>query len=405
MNPFRRTPQGSGILLAFLILMLALAGCEKGTLGAKGGSVSGYILDSRTLAGVQGVSVVAATGNGDTKATKYTTSDSKGNFYFGDMRAGEWQFSLDKVGYVPIIENATNTPRIVVVNNEHKQLPEIRFVQSYSNINILVRGSLKDAITGTPITLGTAQFIFGTKVYNNEIPTRFESGFMAPATEGDIQVTIKVTNYDTYTTTLAPGATDRDLGIILLRPVSYKIIGVWKDLPSWVTTATNNSAKVFAYAQNRVIATGTANMAEASFELSGIPMGQSVTIEAEVRGYRMNSPVLVTPNSNFQGTMYQTLSLKNNFTAILRDVRLLVYSTSITSNDRVGGYCNETGTEWPVRNVTRSDEQVVDLGVNQVPTGYALSFSGYNIDDGRIGQSTTIISDDGPQAQVVRIQL
>lgn len=408
MNPLKRTPGGTGILLAFFILILSLVGCEKGTLGVKGGTISGWVVDSQTLAGVYGVNVVAETGEGDTKATKYATSDSNGAYFINELRAGEWHLAFDKVGYYPIATTASGSPAVVVVNNEHRNVPEVRMVQSYANLNVLIRGTLKDAKTGSTITLGTAQFIFGNRAYNNELPTRLESGLQAPATSGDLAITIKVSNYETYTTTISNAVTDRDLGVILLNPHTYKIVGVWKDVPTWVSQAANNTAKVFAYAQNRVIATASTVMSDMSFEMSGIPMGYSVSIEAEVRGYRMNSPVLVTPNGDFQGVVYQNLSLKNNFSPITRDVRLYLYGSSISNNDRVGGFCNETGAEWPQRIVTGgvlAAPSVVDLGINQVPTGYTFTFTGYNVDDGNMGVSSVMISDDGTSAQVVRVQL
>lgn len=408
MNPLKRTPGGTGILAAFLVLILSLVGCEKGTLGVKGGSISGYVVDSQTLAGVYGVNITAETGAGDTKATKYTTTDSQGSFYVADLRAGEWRFAFDKVGYLPISTLATGSPAVVVVNNEHRIVPEVRMVRTYSDINILIRGILKDAKTGSVITLGTAQFIFGNKVYNNELPTRLESGLQAPATNGDLTVTIKVTNYQTFTTVIPNALTDRDLGVILLQPHTYKIVGAWKDVPSWVFQAANNEARIFAYAQNRVIATASSLMNGATFEIDGIPIGYSVSLEAEVRGYRMNSPILITPTGDFQGVVYQTLSLKNHFSPIMRDVRLYLYGSTISNNDRVGGFCNESGAEWPQRVVTGgvfAAPSVVDLGVNQVPTGYNFTFTGYNVDDGNMGTTNVQVSDDGTSPQVVRVQL
>jgi hypothetical protein len=54
----RRNPRPFGILTAlFLVLIISLAGCENGTLGLKGGGISGAVVDSRTLAGIAGVNI------------------------------------------------------------------------------------------------------------------------------------------------------------------------------------------------------------------------------------------------------------------------------------------------------------------------------------------------------------
>ncbi len=409
MNPAKRTPSGWGILLVFLFLMFAIVGCEKGTLGLKGGSISGVVLDSRTLVGVGGVSVTATTGEAETRSSKFTLTDSNGNYYLSDMRAGEWFVSFDKVGYQPINseDNATNAVKVVVVNNEHRPVQEVRLVQTYTNQYINIKGTLKDARSGTLITYGNVQFIFGSSVFNNRLPSEFQSGFSVPAQTGEMPVTIKVTGYDTYTTTLPSGVTDRDLGVILLQPQTYKIVGVWKDVPGWVF-ADNPTALVVAYAGNRVVATAAAQLQAQSFDLTGIPMGTTVSLECTIKGYRMNGAIQVVPNSDFQGVIYQTLSLKTNFAAIMRDVRVVVNGTSLSNNDRVGAYCNETGTMWPATIVTGGTlgfgvPQVIDLGINQVPTGYTLSFTGYIVEDGRTNTVSVRVNDDGTDPQVVTI--
>ncbi|MBF0408484.1 MAG: carboxypeptidase regulatory-like domain-containing protein [Candidatus Riflebacteria bacterium] len=407
MNLIHRTAGGLKIITVCLLLILILGGCEKGTLGVKGGSVSGYILDSRTLAGVSGVSITAETGAGDSKVNKITYSDSNGGYYFSDLRAGEWVMSFDKVGYQPVYTDATYTVKVVVVNNEHRVAPEIRMVQNYVNQYVTIKGILKDAKNGTLINLGVAQFVFENQVFNNRVPSEFQTGFSVPAVNGGMNVSIKVTNYETYTTVINNAVTDRDLGVIMLQPMSYKVVGVWKDVPGWVFQEAP-TANIFAYSGNRVVATTSCTMSQQSFELTGIPIGTSVTIDAQIKGFRMNGPVPVTPNSDFQGIIYQNLSLKSNFSQILRDVRLVVNGNNIGLNERIGGYCNETGTVWPQTIVTGgilSSPRVVDLGVNQVPTGYTLTFTGFNVDDGTIGTSRVIINDDGVDPQIVTVQV
>ncbi|HNW36577.1 MAG TPA: carboxypeptidase-like regulatory domain-containing protein [Candidatus Ozemobacteraceae bacterium] len=408
MIPAKRFPSGMGILLTCFLLILTLVGCEKGTLGLKGGSVSGVVLDSRTLAGVTGVSVTGISGDGDNKVTKFTQTDSRGSYYFNDMRTGEWILSYDKVGYETIAQDASSAVTVVVVNNEHRTVPDVRMIQDYANQYINVRGMLKDARNGTLISLGTAQFTFGTQVFNNRLPTDLQVGFAVSAQVGELNVTIKVANYETYTTTIT-GTTDIDLGVILLQPQTYKIVGVWKDVPGWVFKNAPD-ASIIAYSGNRVIATATGKLNAQSFEVAGIPMGTTVSLEAQINGYRMNGPVPIVPNSDFQGVIYQALSLKNNFSPILRDVRIVIIGSGINNGERVGAFCEETGTVWPTTTVTNSGlltttPRVVDLGTNQVPTGYEFTFRGYNVDDGTSGVETPLINDDGVDAQIVTIRV
>lgn len=407
MNSIKSTPLGTGIVLMLIVFILVLVGCEKGTLGVKGGTASGYVLDNRTLAGLSGVSITASIGTGDTKASRLAVSDSKGYYFFSDLRPGEWSFGYDKLGYQPVAMDATGSIKVVIVNNEFRSIPEVRMAQNFANQYINVKGILKDAKSGTLITLGTVQYKFGNIAFNNRTPTEFQTGFSIPAANGQIQMSIQIANYETYNANIGPAVTDLDLGVILLNPQSYKVIGVWKDVPGWVFQD-GAAVRIIAYSGNRVVATATGNMNESTFTLSGIPMGTSISLEAQVKGYRMNGPIPVTPNSDFQGVIYQTLSLKTNFSAIMRDVRLMVNGTGIGNNERVGGYCNQTGVTWPTTIVTGgifNVPRVVDLGVNQVPTGYTLTFTVFNVDDGTVGTVNILINDDGVDAQIVNVSV
>ena len=137
-----------------------------------------------------------------------------------------------------------------------------------------------------------------------------------------------------------------------------------------------------------------------------------MAIEVELLGYRMNSPITVYPDSDFQGTIYQNFDLKNNFSAITRDVRVYYMSSTISSGDRVGAYCEQTGTRWPEVTVTNpagltlGTPQVVDLGTQALPTGYAFDFVGYMLEDSSGTHTATgvKINDDGSDAQIVTIK-
>ena len=291
----RRNPGAYGILTAlFLVLILSLVGCEKGTLGLKGGSISGTVLNSRTLVGISGVSIKAEAGTEETKVTKYSSTDSNGNFYLNDMRADEWLLTFDKVGYLPIDADASSSVKIVVTNNESTSVSEVRMEPTIENQYVTVSGTLKDATNGTLITYGNAQFIFGQTSFSNRLPTEFTTGFRIPALTGDTDLSISVAGYMPMTINLNNVVTDRDLGTIQLTPESYKLVGRWTDIPGWVFQDAPR-ADIFAYSGNRLVATATAQLNQQQFEMVGIPKGTSVSIEAEIKGYRMNGPSSCIP--------------------------------------------------------------------------------------------------------------
>ncbi len=410
MSPARITPGGAWIfVVVVLTVMVALVGCEKGTLGVQGGTVSGLVRDAKTLAGLAGVTVTAEAGTGETKTSRVTSTDNQGGFWLSDLRPGEWTFGFDKVGYAPITTAGSGTTnQVVVVNSEHRVLQEVRMDPNFYSRYIMVRGTLKDAVTGLPITLGVANYAFETTSFNNRLPTEFQTGFSIPAANGPISARIAVTNYQTASGTIPDGRTDYDFGVVYMTPQTYSIVGAWQDVPGWVYTKAP-TARVFAYAGNRLISQADVPMNTASFRLNNIPVGQEVSIRAEIPGYRMNGPILVNPNSDFAGTIYQTISLKSNFSPILRDVTVVVIGgAAILGGQRVGAYCAETGTRWPETILTNPPgstgvARVVTLGTLQMPTGYSFQFVGYNVDTGSRGEVGATINDDGVDAQIVTI--
>jgi uncharacterized lipoprotein NlpE involved in copper resistance len=407
----RRNPKTFGILVAlFIVLIMTLVGCEKGSLGISGGGISGTVVDNKTLVGVSGVSVTARAGTETGKATKYASTDSNGNYYLHDMRPDEWTLTFDKFGYSTIDETASAAVKVMVVNSETSVVPNVRMNKTIENQYITVRGTLKDATNGTLITYGNANFTFGQESFTNRLPTELTTGFRIAASTNPIDMVIAVDGYQTSTLTLNRPNVDIDLGVITLQPESYSIAGRWTDVPGWVF-AEAPQAEIFAYSGNKVVAAGSTTLNSQSFVLEGIPKGTSVSIEAEIKGYRMNGPVVVYPNGDFQGTLYQTFSLKNNFVQILRDVRIIISGNSITTNDFVGAFCEETGTQWAQTIVTNppgwtiGTPRVIDLGINKVPTGYTLHFTGFIVGDGATATIEKRIDDDGSDPQIVTIQV
>ncbi len=413
----RRGPKSFGFLMAlFLVLVGCLVGCDHGSLGLRGGSVEGYVVDSRTLVGIASVYVTATSkenGEDTMTATKYTTTDSNGKYSFSSLRSDVWTLSFSKTGYTPIEAKATDAVTVSVVSGENIYLPRVEMVQNYSNQYVRVKGILKDSINGNTITYGNTNYAFGSTSFSNRLPTEFTSGFDVPSSVEPIKLIISVEGYKTLTIELDNLVNDYDLGSISLTPETYKIVGRWTNAPGWVVSA-GPTATIIARSGNNVVSRTTSVVGDGdqSFALENIPRGTSVAIEVELLGYRMNSPITVYPNSDFQGTIYQNFDLKNNFSAITRDVRIFYMSSTISSGDRVGAYCEQTGTRWPEvtctnpAGLTLGTPQVVDLGTQALPTGYAFDFVGYMLEDSSGTHTATgvKINDDGSEAQIVTIK-
>ncbi len=412
----RRNPISLGLLTTLLIVLVGcLVGCNNGKLGLRGGTITGHVVDSRTLAGVSGVYVTAFSDEDDDTnvATKYTTTDSNGKYSFSSLRSAQWILSFSKIGYTPIERTATDAVTVAVTNGDTIELPRVEMVQNFSNQYVHVRGVLKDAINGNTITYGNTNFAFGQTSFSNRLPTELTTGFDVPASIGGINIVITVEGYKSKTLPLDNLVNDYDLGTVALTPETYKITGRWKDVPGWVSSAAP-TATVIAKSGNKVVSsvTSTVGDGDQTFTLENIPRGTSVAIDVELLGYRMNSSITVYPDSDFQGTMYQDFSIKNNFSAIMRDVRIMYTSSTLSSGDRVGAYCEQTGTRWAevtVTNptgVTLGTPQTIDLGTMAMPTGYSFDFVGYMLEDSSgLHTATGVkINDDGSEAQIVTIK-
>ena len=191
----RRGPISFGFLMAlFLVLVGCLVGCDHGSLGLRGGSIEGYVVDSRTLVGIASVYVTATSeedGDDTAAATKYTTTDSNGKYTFSSLRSDVWKLGFSKTGYAPLKINASDVVTVSVVNGETIFMPRVEMVQNYSNQYVRVKGVLKDAINGNSITYGNTNFAFGNTSFSNRLPTEFVSGFDVPASVEAIKIIIR----------------------------------------------------------------------------------------------------------------------------------------------------------------------------------------------------------------------
>ncbi|MEW6711185.1 MAG: carboxypeptidase-like regulatory domain-containing protein, partial [Candidatus Riflebacteria bacterium] len=93
----QKSAKGRWLLLIVLTLAsIVFTGCEKGSLGVKGGTAMGYIMNVSTDKPISEVLVRAV--NAHQSMTTYSTGD--GSYSFHDMTQGDWSFSVEKTGYV-----------------------------------------------------------------------------------------------------------------------------------------------------------------------------------------------------------------------------------------------------------------------------------------------------------------
>lgn len=244
---------------------------------------------------------------------------------------------------------------------------------------VRVSGTLKNAVTGGPVSSGKAEFVFRGHRISDSRPADLSAGFDVPKSADATSVLIRVDGYSEKTISLQSLQSDTDLGEVMLQPEHYTVIGCWEDVPEWVKEEVL-LVDVLAYSCGKVVSRTTSSLTSQSFELRGIPKGISVKVTAEIKGYKMVNPLEIIPDRDFAGIINQAISLKRHYTPIMSgSIRLIVSGNAISPGDVVSGYCEQTGTRWPDTVVAPPDDYTVgapmsvDLGWQQFPYGYAFT--------------------------------
>lgn len=350
------TAKGRWLLLFVLTLAsIVFTGCESGSLGIQGGTITGYVINS---ANNQPVSEVLVRGDGATAGgahenkTVYTGGD--GAFVMNDLTKGTWTIYVEKFGYslVSAAATGTNTATIPantvnVANGETVTAPVIKMAKTAE----LTKGSLKgypiDSITGRPLRTFT---VTQTTPYAQRKSKLFETAEdfrdigWSGLEGGNHHYTITCNNYNEYSTAgaagnepeISIGASPVDMGVIKVVPMTINVSGTLRNLPGYILDTTTKDILVWAEAAGKVVATYTDSQIAGAFKgsvaymLNDIPVtAGSVAVKCKIRGYdvtTVNSAVSIA--SNMPGGTIAGVDLDfANVEPIRRDLRIVLVST------------------------------------------------------------------------------
>ncbi|MDD3145725.1 MAG: carboxypeptidase-like regulatory domain-containing protein, partial [Candidatus Riflebacteria bacterium] len=304
------TAKGRWLLLFVLTLAsIIFTGCEKGSLGIQGGTITGYVLNSTNN---QPIAEVLIRGDGTTATgahenrSVYTAGD--GSFVMTDLTKGTWNLFVEKYGYSLVSSQATgsdttNIPAaaVNVANGETVSAPVIKMQKNAD----LVKGTLKgypiDAITGRPLRNFT---LTQTTPYNQRRTKLFETAEdfrdigWTGLEGGDHHYTISCPNYTEYntagsdgnSTAISIGASPKDLGVIKVQPMTLNITGTLRNLPGYILESQQRDIIVWAEAAGKVVATYTdSNVNDAlkgsiAYTLTMIPVSAgTVSVKCKIR--------------------------------------------------------------------------------------------------------------------------
>ncbi|HNX75506.1 MAG TPA: carboxypeptidase-like regulatory domain-containing protein [Candidatus Rifleibacterium sp.] len=350
------TAKGRWLLLFVLTLAsIIFTGCESGSLGIQGGTITGYVLNSNTN---QPIAEVLVRGDGATASgahenkSVYTAGD--GSFVMNDLSKGTWTIFVEKYGFSLVAPAATGSDTanvqaavVNVGNGETVTASVIKMTKTADLVKGVLKGYPIDGITGRPLTNFT---ITQTTPYNQRRTKTFETAADFRDTGwsglegGDHHYTITCANYNEYATAgaagtgpaLSIGASPVNLGVIKVMPMTINITGTLRNLPGYILDAQSRDIVVWAEAAGKVVATYTDNAVtnalkgSVAYTLTDIPVtAGTVAVKCKIRGYDVVtiSSAVSVPNSLPGGTIAAIDCDFTNIEPIRRDLRVVIIST------------------------------------------------------------------------------
>lgn len=439
------TAKGRWLLLFVLTLAsIIFTGCEKGSLGIQGGTITGYVINSANNQPVGEVLVRGAgltAGGAHENKTVYTGGD--GSFVMNNLSKGTWSLHVEKFGYSLVSSQATGTDTANVVaatvnvaNGETVTAPVIK-VQKNSE---LIKGTLKgypvDAITGRPLrnftvtqTMPYAQR--RTKLF--ETAEDFRDIGWTGLEGGDHHYTITCNNYQEYSTAgaqgtnpaISIGASPANLGVIKIQPHTVNVSGNLRNLPGYILDQTNRDIVVWAEAAGKVVASYTDSSEAGAFkgsiayQLKDVPVSAgTVTVKCKIRGYDVVtiSSAVSIPSSIPAGVIAGVDCDFSNIEPIRRDLRVIILSEAPTSTSPGTFLPGQTARVY-IKEGGRDIVPYVDVvSVNYraealfsgVITGYDLNALAVNMNQGYYTASTDRpfkISEDSSSTYTITMTL
>ncbi len=413
------TAKGRWLLLFVLTLAsIIFTGCEKGSLGIQGGTITGYVINSSNN---QPVAEVLVRGDGNTASgahenkSVYTAGD--GSFVMSDLTKGSWALYVEKYGYTLVSSQATGTDTasipaatVNVANGETVTAPVIKMAKTAE----LVKGTLKaypiDAITGRPLRNFT---VTQTTPYNQRRTKLFETAEDFRDTGwtglegGNHHYTISCSNYTEYSTAgsdgsgaeISIGASPKDLGVVKIQPMTLSITGNLRNLPGYILDVQSRDIIVWAEAAGKVVATysdsGVTDAFKGSiaYTLNSVPVSAgTVTVKCKIRGYDIVtiSSAVSLPSSLPGGTIAAVDCDFANIEPIRRDLRVIILSTAPESTNPgsfVPGqtarvYIKQGGKDIVPYVDVVSVNYRAEAYISGVITGYDLNVVAVNMNEG-----------------------
>jgi hypothetical protein len=427
------------LLLVLAMASIVFTGCEKGSLGIKGGTATGLVVNDATDKPIPEVLVRASSAH--QTLTTYTGGD--GIYIFNDMTQGEWSLSIEKSGYTISNQTGTDTvsveaAKVNVNNGETVTVPTIKLDALTDTYRGTLKGYPIDEITGRPLRNFTVSVIDPYKYRKSkkfELAEDFRDvGFTGLNGGTAMKFSITCQNYEENKLTsdsnptgdIVIGKSATDLGVIKMKPLTLSIAGTLRNLPGYVLDAETRDIVIWAEAAGKVVAsftdTGAAGGGEAykgsiTYKLDGIPASAgSVAVKCKVRGYDLVTinPAVSIANNMPGGTIAAIDADFSNIEPIRRDLRVVVSGTepddepsSFDPGDICRIYIQQGGKDIvPYIDVVSVNYRAEGY-ISGVITGYPINILAVNMSAGyhKVLSEPITVLEDGNSAYTVHVTL
>lgn len=352
----RQQTTAKGRWLMLIVLSLAsivFTGCEKGSLGIKGGSITGYVINASSNQPIPDV-LIRATSNANENSSTYTAGD--GSFVLSSLTQGAWSLYVEKYGHVLVSAEVTGTQTtnivaaaVNVANGETVSAQVIKMNKTEELVKGVLKGYPIDSITGRPLTNFTVTQTYPyiqrkSKLF--ETAADFRDIGWSGLEGGNHNYTITANNYNEYDTAKAVeggaenfisiGASAVNLGTIKVEPLQVSIAGTLRNLPGYVLEVESKDIVIWAEAAGKVVASFTDSAVEGAYKgsinykLDNIPVtAGSVAVKCKIRGYDLQTiNQAVSLASNMPGGTIAGVDINfENVEPIRRDLRIVINGT------------------------------------------------------------------------------
>ena len=435
-----KTQRGRWLLLIVLSLAsIVFTGCEKGSLGVKGGTAIGYIINSDDNKPISDVLVRASQGEGGKSMTTYTAGDGKYSFH--DLSEGSWNFNVEKYGYALIgggsDGNSSDTTNLVattvaIKNGQTVTNPIIKMAKTESLYKGTLKGYPIDAVTGRPLrnfTVNQMTPYSQRKSKLFETAEDFRDSGWSGLKGGNHHYTISCQNYQEYSTAgedgsgpeISIGPSAVDLGVIKLEPHKVSVSGALRNLPGYILGADSKDILIWAESAGKMVASSspdTALQGSVVYTISEIPVTVgAVSIKCKVRGYdvhTINTSVSL-PNNIPGGTIAGIDADFHNIDPIRRDLRVVVTGTkpedgtpsSFSPGEIARVYIKQGGKDIVPYVDVVSVNYKAEAYITGVITGYPIEIIVINQNNGfyKVTSEPFTVEEDGNTTYTTEVQL